>query len=92
MNAPLTVQLRFFARVREQLGCSEETVTLPAEIATVGDVRHWLIGRGGAWARTLAMDNNIRMAYQHVMCNESEPLVKSGSTQEIAFFPPVTGG
>jgi len=92
MNSPLIVQIRFFARVRERLGCSEETLSLPPEITTVGEVRQWLIKRGGVWAETLAKGNNIRMAYQHVMCDESEKILNSDLTHEIAFFPPVTGG
>ena len=92
MISPLKIQLRFFAYVREQLGCSEETVVLPPEITTVGDVRQWLIQRGGVWETVLARDKNIRMAYQQLMCEESEEIVKSDAPQEIAFFPPVTGG
>jgi molybdopterin synthase sulfur carrier subunit len=87
-----TLQLRFFASVREQLGCSEQVVVLPSDITTVGQVRQWLIGRGGVWAETLAPGKPLRIAYQQVMCDESEPLVLSDLNQEVAFFPPVTGG
>ena len=86
------LQLRFFASVREQLACAEQLVLLPAEITTVGQVRQWLIARGGVWAETLAHGRQVRMAYQQVMCDESEVLVLSDPDQEIAFFPPVTGG
>jgi len=89
MHPSLTIQLRFFASVREQLGCSEETVVLPAEVATVGQVRQWLIARGGVWAETLAHGRNLRMACEQTMCEESEPVADG---QEVAFFPPVTGG
>ncbi len=95
MTTQTTLQLRFFASVREQLGCAEQIVQLPAEIKTVGQVRQWLTGRGGIWADTLGADRSersVRMAYQQVMCDESEPLVFSDKNQEIAFFPPVTGG
>jgi len=87
-----TIQLRFFASVREQLSCAEQVVDLPPEIATVGQVRQWLIARGGVWAETLAPGRPLRIAYQQVMCDESEPLVFSDPSQEVAFFPPVTGG
>ncbi|MET3106603.1 molybdopterin synthase sulfur carrier subunit [Oxalobacteraceae bacterium GrIS 2.11] len=87
-----TIQLRFFASVREQLDCAEQIVVLPPEVTTVGAVRQWLIARGGVWAEALAPERPLRMAYQQVMCDESEPLSLSQSSQEIAFFPPVTGG
>lgn len=85
----MRITLRFFASVREQLGCSEEKVTLPAEITTVGQVREWLIARGGIWTEVLAGDRNLRMAYQLVICDESEQITDDS---EVAFFPPVTGG
>lgn len=92
MSTGITLKLRFFARVREQLDCAEQTVLLPSEITTVGQVRQWLIARGGVWAEALAADRPLRMAYQQVMCEESELLLSSDANQEVAFFPPVTGG
>jgi molybdopterin synthase sulfur carrier subunit len=92
MSADIIVQLRFFASVRERLGCAEQTVQLPDTIATVGEVRQCLIARGGVWAEALARDRPLRMAYQQVMCDESALLVQSAATHEVAFFPPVTGG
>lgn len=91
-NPEVTVTLRFFASVREQLGRSEETLTLPSELTTVGQVRDWLIARGAPWAAALASERPLRMAYQQVLCEPSQPLLRSEPTQEIAFFPPVTGG
>jgi len=85
----MKVTLRFFASVREQLGCSEETVTLPAEVKTVGQVRVWLIARGGVWAQALGGKPNLQMAYQLELCDASKKIEEES---EIAFFPPVTGG
>ena len=45
----MKINLRFFASVREAVGSSGESVDLPADVATVGAVRDFLIGRGGAW-------------------------------------------
>jgi molybdopterin synthase sulfur carrier subunit len=92
MSNVVEVNLRFFAGIREQLNCAQQSVELPAGIETVGQVRDWLIARGGIWASALAGDKPLRMAYQQVMCEASEPLVDAGQPQEIAFFPPVTGG
>lgn len=85
----MNIQLRFFASVREAVGTSGETASLPAGVATVGAVRDLLIARGGAWAEALAHERALRMAFNHVMC-EADTLLAEGG--EVAFFPPVTGG
>lgn len=85
----MNIQLRFFASVREALGTSQETVTLPPDVLTVGDVRAYLRSRGGAWAETLAEGRALRMAYNHVMTGADTRIGEGG---EVAFFPPVTGG
>jgi molybdopterin synthase sulfur carrier subunit len=85
----MKINLRFFASVREALGSSGESVELPSGVATVGAVRDFLIGRGGAWADALAHERALRMAFDHVMCEPATPIREGG---EVAFFPPVTGG
>ena len=85
----MKINLRFFASVREALGTSGESVELPADVATVGAVRDFLIARGGAWAGALAHERALRMAFNHVMCEPGTPVLDGG---EVAFFPPVTGG
>ncbi len=85
----MKIQLRFFASVREALGIAQESVTLPAQVQTVGDVRDFLAARGGIWAEVLAEGRALRMAYDHVM-TEAETAIADGG--EVAFFPPVTGG
>ena len=85
----MNINLRFFASVREALGTSGEAVTLPADVATVGAVRDFLIARGGVWAEALAHDRALRMAFNHQMCAPETAIADGG---EVAFFPPVTGG
>jgi len=85
----IKIELRFFASVREKLNCSTESVELPDEVATVGQIRHWLVQRGGIWADTLGEGQVVRMAYRQQMC-DADTTVSEG--QEVAFFPPVTGG
>ena len=85
----MKITLRFFASVREQLGTSQETLTLPAGVDTVGAVRRLLQGRGGVWASALGEDKSLRMAVNHGMC---EPDTSIADGAEVAFFPPVTGG
>lgn len=84
-----TIELRFFASVREAVGAAAETVALPSDVTTVGAVRDFLIARGGVWAEALAHGRALRMAFDHTMCEPDTPIRAGG---EVAFFPPVTGG
>lgn len=85
----MNIQLRFFASVRESLGTSQETLVVPEQVKTVGDVRALLRERGGAWQEVLADGRALRMAYNQQMTGP-ETRITDGC--EVAFFPPVTGG
>ncbi|PWF43689.1 molybdopterin converting factor subunit 1 [Massilia glaciei] len=85
----MNINLRFFASVRETVGVSEESLTLPAGVTTVGAVRELLAARGGAWAEALAPRHTLRTAHNQVMCPADTEL---SDDCEVAFFPPVTGG
>jgi len=85
----MNIELRFFASVREKLGTDHERLALPDNVRTVGDVRQYLIGRGGAWAEALAEGRPLRMACNQLMTGP-ETILSEGC--EVAFFPPVTGG
>lgn len=85
----MRVQLRYFASVREAVGTGQESVELPAEVRTVGEVRAFLRARGGAWAEALAEGRALRMAWNQQMSGPETPVADGG---EVAFFPPVTGG
>jgi len=85
----MNINLRFFASVREALGTSATTLTVPDDVATVGAVRSLLVARGGVWAETLGEGRALRMAFNQVMCAPDTPLQ---DRCEVAFFPPVTGG
>lgn len=85
--AESSIAIRFFASLREHLGTGEER--LPAEgIACVRDVVERLGQRGGEWAELLG-DDRILMAVNQAMARRETP-VQAGD--EVAFFPPVTGG
>jgi len=85
----MNITLRFFASVRETLGTSTETLSVPHDLHTVGAVRALLMERGGAWQEALGEDRALRMACNQVMC-DAETGITEGC--EVAFFPPVTGG
>ena len=83
------ITLRYFASVREAVGLGQETIDLPGDALTVGDVRAALVARGGAWAAALGPQQPVRMAHRQEMCGADQE-VEDGA--EVAFFPPVTGG
>ena len=85
----MKVKILFFAALREQLGSSAEEIELPSGVATVAALRSHLIARGGAWQSALAEGKLVRMAVNQDMAKPSAAL-KAGD--EVAFFPPVTGG
>lgn len=85
----MKVKLLYFAALREQLGSASEEIELPAGVATVAALRSHLRGRGGAWQLAFADGKLIRAAVNQDMAPPSAA-IKAGD--EVAFFPPVTGG
>jgi molybdopterin synthase sulfur carrier subunit len=83
------VQLVYLARLREAFGLATERVALPREVGTVAGLLAWLSGRGGAWAAELAPGRAVRVAVNHDVARGETP-VRAGD--EVALFPPVTGG
>lgn len=88
MSAAKTITLRYFASVREAVGTGHETVTTTA--ATAGALRDELISRGGAWATSLARGKAVRVAIDQSLLQDENTALDDGN--EVAFFPPVTGG
>lgn len=84
----MTIKILYFAALRDALGCAEESMLLPAGVATIGELRTYLAGRGDSW-NALQTGHNIRAARNQRMAQPGEA-VQPGD--EIAFFPPVTGG
>lgn len=85
-NQP-TIKILLFARLREELGTGE--LELTAECAgTAGDVVTELARRGGPWAQ-LGGPRPVMIAVNQAMARPSTPV---GPGDEVALFPPVTGG
>ena len=85
----MNLELRFFASIREQLGCDGEVLDAPAGVATVAALRQLLMARGEAWRQALSENRVLRVAGNPDMAGPETPL-RDGD--EVAFFPPVTGG
>ena len=78
----------FFAGLREALAMPSLSLRLPSGVATVGGLRDHLAERGETW-QVLTRTRNLRAAVNQQMVGMDAP-VKAGD--EVAFFPPVTGG
>jgi molybdopterin synthase sulfur carrier subunit len=85
----MKIELRFFASIREALGVSQESISIPEGIKTIADLRAFLAERGNPWAEVLAQGKILRCALNQQMVDASTPLKENA---EVAFFPPVTGG
>jgi len=79
----------YFARLAESLGIKSETIDLSAECNTVADLVRLLRTRGEPFTSVFSGDTRILVAINQEM---SEPIAEISNTDEIAFFPPVTGG
>ena len=84
-----TIDVLYFARLREAFGRDRESVELPGDVQNVAGLTAWLRSRGDAWERELAPGKPVRIAVNQDMASAETP-VRSGD--EVAFFPPVTGG
>jgi sulfur-carrier protein len=85
----MKVKVLFFAGLREQLGTPAMDVELPPSVSTVDALRAHLRSRGGAWESALGEKKALRMALNQEMVQDASPLTAG---DEVAFFPPVTGG
>jgi molybdopterin synthase sulfur carrier subunit len=85
----MKIKVLYLASLREQLGKSGEDLEIPPATSTVAGLRTLLMARGGAWQAALAQGRALRVAVNQEM---AQPTTAVQSGDEIAFFPPVTGG
>jgi sulfur-carrier protein len=83
------VTILYFARLREALGRGSEQLALPAAVRDLEGLRALLVARGGAWEQELAPGKPVRAAVNQAMAVGDMPIADG---DEVAFFPPVTGG
>jgi molybdopterin synthase sulfur carrier subunit len=89
MSAPAPLRLVFYAWLRELLGTAGEVVALPEGVATVDALMAWQRRRGPAHAAAFAAEARVRCAVNQDFARADTPVAPG---DEVAFFPPVTGG
>jgi molybdopterin synthase sulfur carrier subunit len=83
------MKLLYFAWLRTKIGTAEETIDPPGEVATVAALIEWLKRRGPGFADALKEPRLVRVAINREYVGLDH---KVKPDDEIAFFPPVTGG
>jgi len=83
------IRVLYFARLREQVGTAGEELTAGPALATVADLIKTLRQRGGRWADAFGADQTVLSAINHELAQGDQSLADG---DEVAFFPPVTGG
>lgn len=83
------MKLLYFAWLRSKVGVGEETVTPPAEVQDVSSLIAWLKERGPGHAAAFADLSVVRVAVNQDYAGLDHPVTAG---DEVAFFPPVTGG
>ncbi len=84
-----TMRLLYFAWLKTRIGLSEEEVSPPPDVVDVASLLDWLRNRSPAHAAALGTDGVVRVAVNQDYARPSDP-VRPGD--EVALFPPVTGG
>ena len=83
------VKVLYFARLKESLNYSIEDIDLPVDVRDVAALKRHLAARGGVWQELFAGKQVVRGAINHALVAD-DAAIKDGD--EVAFFPPVTGG
>ncbi len=86
-EVPLTIL--YFAWLRERTGTPQESLAPPAGVRTVGDLMAWLAARSPGHASAFASRRTVRCAVNQEFADQA---TRIGPGDEVAFFPPVTGG
>ena len=83
------MRVLYFAWLRQKVGIAEEEIAPPAEVRDIAALMRWLATRSPAHANAFADPRQVRAAVNQDFATPDHPVA---ANDEIAFFPPVTGG
>ena len=85
----MIIKILYFARIKEAVNYSTEELNLPADVSTITALKNYLSLRGNTWASLFNGKQVVRAAINHALVDD---LAAIQAGDEVAFFPPVTGG
>ncbi len=85
----MKIKLFYFAKVREVLGIDREEIDIESDIKTLAELVVFLKLRGSQWQSIFDMSSSYRMAVNQELVEANHTI---NANDEVAFFPPITGG
>ncbi len=85
----MKLNLVYFAWLKQSIGYGAERVEVPPDVATIAQLREWLRGKGGGHGEAFGRDAVLRAAVNKAVASDDHALQDG---DEVAFFPPFTGG
>ena len=85
----MNIKVLYFARIKEAVNYSAEDLTLLEDVRTITALKNHLSTRGETWANLFNGKQVVRAAINHALVDDLA-IIQEGD--EVAFFPPVTGG
>ncbi len=85
----MNIKVLYFARIKEAVNYSTEDIDLPVGVSTVMALKNYLALRGDIWANLFNGKQVVRAAINHTLVDDLSTI---NAGDEVAFFPPVTGG
>lgn len=83
------MQILYFSKVREAIGKSEETLSPPADVNTVDKLLNWLSEKDEGYKHAFQNRDSLRAAINQNFSQLDQAITND---DEVAIFPPVTGG
>ena len=88
VSGEVTITVKFFSLIREAVATEQLVLEWSESLSTVEQVKAVLSERGEAWSTALSHPNLIQAVNQRVVLPEED----LADGDELAFFPPMTGG
>ncbi|MBO6864310.1 MAG: molybdopterin converting factor subunit 1 [Alphaproteobacteria bacterium] len=83
------MKVLYFAWLRQRIGTGEETLDLPEGVSNAGELMDWLKAKGPGYEQAFQNADAVKIAVNQTFGSRETPVA---ANDEVAFFPPVTGG